>query len=195
MKNRNKQNKKYTMRYWGYSFIEGVFATFIVTIGMIAVINLMTANLTVLVNSRNQTIATFLAQEGVEVARNIRDNNWAGQSPTFNNFPTDSKDNCRVDYNSTSIPNSACNNGNNSKFLKISNGIYSHSNGSDTSFQRKIIVNYVGGNSSTASYAKVTSVVTWNSHDFPDTLDPADCNSNKYCVYATVTLNKWGGND
>jgi len=182
----------------GYSFIEGIFATLIVTIGMIAVIQLVSSSLLVLYNSRNQTMATFLAQEGAEIVRNVRDNNWAANRSTFDSsdFPTVSKsgnnNSCRVDYGSTDVLN--CSSGSN-KILQInSNGIYLYDGGSpDSQFRRQIMIEYDTGHNDTANNATVTSEVTWGGKDFPDSL--GDCDTLHNCAFTKVVLNKWGGVD
>lgn len=196
MKNREKKDFKNKLCHSGYSFVEGIVATFIVTAGMLAVIQLMSANLLVLLNSRNQTTATFLAQEGAEIVRNIRDNNWASHNQTFNNLPNGSRTDCRVDIYSSNMSNSACNNGNGGKRLqKDASGLYSHVNGNTSLFQRKIIISYDTGNSNTAAYATVTSVVNWGTDDLPDAPSASNCNLYNHCVYTSVVLNKWGGSD
>lgn len=58
------------------TFIELIAATFILAVGLVGVLGLATANV------RNQTIgsirlvASNLAREGIEIARNVRDTNW-----------------------------------------------------------------------------------------------------------------------
>lgn len=199
MKKIKKNIKRKWNGYGGYSFIEGVVATFIVTAGMLAVIQLMTASLAVLFNSRDQTAATFLAQEGAEIVRNIRDNNWAAAVNTFNgpNFPTAYEDSCRVDIYSTQIrDNVECNSGDDSKILQKSSttGVYLHNSSFPNSkFKRKIIIAYDTGSKDTASTATATSVVVWGNTSIPVAL--ADCTLLKKCVFVRVVLNKWGGTD
>lgn len=188
-----KNIRKQYENYAGYSFIEGIVATFIVTAGMLAVVQLMTASLTVLFNSRNQTMATFLAQEGVELVRNIRDNNWAAGRATFNspNFPVNDSTDCRADLYSTSINN--CGNGNNKILQKNAAGIYRYDiNSPNSGFQRKISIIYDTGNQATADVVTITSAVTWNSNDLPSTPTAANCNLASHCVFVSVVLNKWG---
>ncbi|MFA7319758.1 MAG: hypothetical protein WC022_04155 [Parcubacteria group bacterium] len=181
-------------RYKGYSFIEGVVATFIVTAGMLAVIQLMTASLTVLFNSRDQTMATFLAQEGVELVRNIRDNNWAAGVGTFDNLPSTSKKNCRIDVDAYNVLDAVCN----SSIVKTlqksaNNGIHHHGSGTDTEFKRVIWLEYDNPQKNKASTVTVTSMVVWGGASLPTT--EADCTSFKKCVFVRVILNKWGGTD
>lgn len=60
----------------GQTLIELIAATFILAVGLVGVLGLTTANV------RNQTIgsirlvASNLAREGIEIARNVRDTNW-----------------------------------------------------------------------------------------------------------------------
>lgn len=177
----------------GYSFIEGVFATFIVAVGMVMILKLVTSTLSVDVRYREQTEATLLAQEGVEVVRNIRDNNWSQGRATFEApyFPAEDRTNCWVDMNSTQFGNQ-CSNGNGNKILKKNgSGELQYTSGSNSQFSRRIIVEYNGSNNTDSSNTKITSMVLWNGSDnFPSV---ANCKLSVDCVYVSVTLNKWGG--
>lgn len=64
------------MNQRGFTLIEVLTALFVLTMGLVATAGLLTrtASLTAGVNS-NLT-ASFLAQEGLEIARNIRDTNF-----------------------------------------------------------------------------------------------------------------------
>jgi len=194
MKKIKKYRNRKTGGYDGYSFIEGVVATFIVTAGMLAVIQLMSASLTVLFNSRNQTMAAFLAQEGAELVRNIRDNNWAAGVDTFDNLPSTSKKNCRIDIDAYNILDTVCNSAITKTLQKSTNsGVHHHGSGTDTGFKRVIWIVYDTGQNNNASTATVTSMVAWGGANLPNTL--AGCTSLNKCVFVTVTLNKWGGTD
>lgn len=54
---------------------EVVITLFVVTVGIIGVVMLISNSIVHSADSRNQIIATELAQEGLELMRNIRDNN------------------------------------------------------------------------------------------------------------------------
>ena len=60
----------------GFSILEIVVAFSIITIGLVGVLSLTTQNVQVEYINKNNLIASQLAQEGLELVRNIRDNNW-----------------------------------------------------------------------------------------------------------------------
>ena len=102
----------------GFSIGEVLLAIFVLSIGMIATFSLFNAGIKNLQNERDLIVASLLAQEGVEVVRNIRDNNWAerdfsditgvgrNKPPVFrdilyaNNSTTK---NCSIDYNTEKL--------------------------------------------------------------------------------------------
>lgn len=60
----------------GFSLLEIVVAIFIIVMGMVGVVSLITQNIQVQYINRNNLIASQLAQEGLELIRNKRDKNW-----------------------------------------------------------------------------------------------------------------------
>lgn len=55
--------------------MEVLISVLVLSVGMVSVAVLITSSIKSSVDARNQIIATQLAQEGVELVRNIRDNN------------------------------------------------------------------------------------------------------------------------
>lgn len=178
-----------------FSIGEVMLSVFILGVTMVTILSLYSTGLKSFMDERDSVMAAMLAQEGVELARNIRDNNWADRTSvtdtdpkTFENFngylaKADSL-NCRVDINSTSINGGDC--GNVSKQLNIVNiagaGYYMHDNGTSTKFRRTISLNYDNNN------LIVTSFVSWDGNN-PDT---ADCKVENKCVFSESTLTDWG---
>lgn len=69
-----------------FSLIEVLVAVTVITVGLIGVIGLVIYNLSISRISPERVIAINLAQEGLEAARNIRDNNWVDPaSPAWDN--------------------------------------------------------------------------------------------------------------
>ena len=60
----------------GFSLIEIMFVVFIVSVGFIAVASLTTKTIAVAQTNKNSLIANTLAQEGIELTRYLRDQNW-----------------------------------------------------------------------------------------------------------------------
>lgn len=141
----------------GFTLIESIIAIAILTSGIIVIYGVF-YNISDQVSSTSYNlIASYLAQEGIEVIRNIRDNNWI-QNPNSNWLNENCEYGCNfeVDY-STNYNNQINPYGDN--FLNIdSNNMYSYSTLGDyspTIFKRKISI---GGSNDVFT---VTSLVTW----------------------------------
>lgn len=82
---REKNNGAFLRRrkYGGFSFIESMVAVVVLSTGIIVSVSLISKALQQTLDSRNQVIAGLLAEEGVELVRNIRDNNWASGLGSF----------------------------------------------------------------------------------------------------------------
>lgn len=60
----------------GFSLIEVVFSIGIITVGIISLLSLFSYNVRNEANNKNKLIAVYLAEESVEIVRQIRDSNW-----------------------------------------------------------------------------------------------------------------------
>lgn len=60
----------------GFTLVEVMVAVAVLSIGLMGAANLITYNISNSAKAINKTIATNLAQEGIELARNIRDTNF-----------------------------------------------------------------------------------------------------------------------
>ncbi|MFH1427060.1 MAG: prepilin-type N-terminal cleavage/methylation domain-containing protein [Patescibacteria group bacterium] len=89
MKSLEKKYKK------GFSILEVIAAIFIISLGLIGVLSLILQNIQVQYVNRNMLIGTELAQEGIELIRNIRDDNWLAGRDWDDDL---SGDNYIVDY-------------------------------------------------------------------------------------------------
>jgi len=177
--------------YAGFSFLETIISVFLISIGMIAVIGLMLSSLRESMDSRDQVIATLLSQEGIELVRSIRDNNWVNDLDSFAGFPNISRKYCFIDAIDNSIHCGATSfvlklgDEGNSTYQKI----YNYNSGTNTKFQRRIEIKY--DNDTEKNMVTVTSIVVWG--DKTPTLLEKCISSNK-CVYTKTTLGRWGGN-
>jgi len=169
----------------GFSLLEVMLVVMILSVALLVFIQVTSQSITHSIESQDSIIAAGLAQEGVELVKNIRDNNWAVKKTAFESlFPSDGD--CRIDYDSTT-----CSSG--SPELKFDPGsrFYSDAGSETTKFFRKI-------NISTPEPTKrvVTSYVIWsrpwNGSGFSEP-NLNNCNPAHKCVYATITLTQWGG--
>ncbi len=60
----------------GFSIMEATVALSIITFGMLGILSLVTQNVKADMVSKNFLVASMLAQEGLELVRNLRDENW-----------------------------------------------------------------------------------------------------------------------
>lgn len=133
-----------------FSLLEVLIAIFLITIGITGAVSLVNYSISSVAIAKSQIIAASLAQEGVEIIRNIRDSNWL-QDLAWDNGLGDGE--FRVQYDSSSL---LALDGN--SVLKIdSNGFYQYDSGNDTLFRRKITITTTG-----VSEMEVISEVTWN---------------------------------
>jgi len=124
--------------------IEVFIALLVVSVGVGGVIALVSQTSSFMSNASSQLTAMFLAQEGVEIARNIRDSNFLtihnGGSIQWDNGLTgcaSSTAGCEADYTNAVLTLQ-------DRFLNFANGFYSYSSGVATQLKRKIFVDGAG---------------------------------------------------
>ena len=172
--------------------LEVVISIFVILIGLLGVLSLMSNNLKTTMLSRDQIVASQLAQEGTELVRFIRDNNIASSaSDQFLHLEEVSgSDQCVIfadsDLDSWSTSSASfCNKGTSSGgpyalYLNQATGFYgSSSTGIATKFSRRISIIDEGSSDKKV----VISVVSWNGSYPPE----SDCSLAKKCVaYKTI---------
>jgi len=60
----------------GFTILEVVVAISLITVGITAIFTLYQQTISITRVSSQRLIAAYLAQEGIEIVRNIRDTNW-----------------------------------------------------------------------------------------------------------------------
>lgn len=131
----------------GFSLMEVIVSVAIITTGLVGLIGLVSFSISGIKPGKAKIIAVALAQEGVEIIRNIRDNNWL----SYKNWKTNLEEGTyRVQYNQLTPFSYA------DKPLKIDNGFYQYDSGSNTPFTRTITIEYIAYNQ-----IKVISQVDW----------------------------------
>lgn len=162
----------------GFSFVEVMVSVFLVSVGLLAALSLLTKGLSETMDSRNQLIASLLAQEGVELVRSVRDTNWANGRDSFIGIPNGTY---AIDYKLTGFDSSK-------KQLKLdSDGFYQGDAGTPTKFFRKIDLSEPIPNQKT-----VRSIVAWGIAIATQIPSMSDCNTAHKCAYTEDTLTKWG---
>lgn len=142
----------------GFSIAEVMIAlailTFILTSGLAAV----SSNLRTALFFTNELTAINLAQEGVEIIRNIRDNAWHSGSACFEDAIRSGS--YSLDYNANSLSDSV---GGNPLLRRDSRGFFNYSDGTDTIYRREIeLTDEAGGGAPCTVYKKkVAAEITW----------------------------------
>ncbi|OGZ83608.1 MAG: hypothetical protein A2599_02320 [Candidatus Staskawiczbacteria bacterium RIFOXYD1_FULL_39_28] len=164
----------------GFTIIEIIIAVFVLTIGIIGVFSAFYVIVFLSQDSVDRFTATYLSQEGIEIARNIRDTNWLNYGN--NNTPTEvnawdqfladraggSNDFFwQADYRTAPVFDEAFNLQwyNNENYLKIfgTEGFYEYRNcdsenpDCETKFKRKITASILNQHS-----IRVLSEVSWD---------------------------------
>jgi len=127
-----------------FTLIELVVSIFIILLTLGGVFSLLYQTLKVTSDLPDQLIANYLAQEGMEVVRNIRDTNWikgqewntglTGCSSTCTGC--NCSDGCALTYYSSTLDNYS------NTPLHIYNGYYNQTTlGSETLFRRRVVIN------------------------------------------------------
>ncbi|XOB41129.1 MAG: type IV pilus modification PilV family protein [Candidatus Nealsonbacteria bacterium] len=165
---RNQKENKFFKK--GFTLLEVIVAVFILTVGVGGSFALIQQTLFAAAMAQSRIIAAYLAQEGIEIIRNIRDNNWLEQRESSEVLWNDGLNNClppnsccEADYE-TDTPSSypplttiaGCT-FNDLRYLNIDNsGFYSYSGDNQTKFKRRIFIELID-----TDKIKVEVVVEW----------------------------------
>lgn len=147
----------------GFTLLEVIIAVFILTVGVVGAFLLVerTAIFTQLTFSQLQ--AAYLAQEGMEIVRNIRDSNFLkiakGINIAWDKGLTGCHLGCEADYNARALVPYA------SRYLKINGGFYNYDFGTQTKFKRKITIQRIG-----PDILRVEAEVSWLERGVPYSL-------------------------
>lgn len=143
----------------GFSIIEVMVAIYIITMGLMGVFSLVSQNIRVQQINKNNLVASQLAQEGLELVRNIRDENWITVGSEWNEdlsastFAIDYRGRNDKDDNADDIDDAEAR-----LYINSTTDFYTHlsSGNTATSFYRLITINSV-----TADSINVVCLVQW----------------------------------
>lgn len=155
----------------GFTLIETLFAILIFSASLVSLMSIAGRGIAAARSAREQTVAHYLAQEGLEVVRNIRDTNYINQQSWDTDFDFCIKsDPCQLDYQGsvdipklvpcTTDPNKGCQMGE-------SNGAFVNENTgqSPSGYFRKIYIipSDLDTLTGKAKEYKAVSIISWKS--------------------------------
>ena len=197
----------------GFSIIEVLLATFVLSVGLVAVTTLLSSSLARSFENRKIITATGLAQEGIELVYHVRDTNYLVPEPAFptsgvREFPgvSNTRDFCRLTKDETSF---VLNGGNKNCFrnsndpaqrfsLDLVGGYYTHQP-AVTQFARVLTVDL--DDPGDPKSATISSIVWWGGSDQrpanvfqginADQVHLEHCTIANRCVSAQAILTDW----
>lgn len=135
----------------GMTFLELLMAMFVLTVGISGVAALLHTTVSASNDGVLRLQAAYLAGEGVEIVRNIRDDNLLNHRDWLTGIDTDCSY-CEVEYNLRTLTERE--NLESLNYLK-EDDFYNYSNGIDSIFKRGIAITNYG------DYIEVRSTVYW----------------------------------
>ncbi|OGD30087.1 hypothetical protein A2833_01480 [Candidatus Azambacteria bacterium RIFCSPHIGHO2_01_FULL_44_55] len=142
----------------GFSLLETVIAMGIIMVGLASALVLMSSSTAAVATVRERLVAANLVQEGFEIVRNVRDNNWLQGLP-FNNNLADGT-NYDGEYSGATLINYGVSLPP-ALLFNAATGFYSHTGGGTaTPYTRKITIS----NASPVEI-KVEVSVTWTNRN------------------------------
>jgi len=137
----------------GFTLMEVIVAVGIIITALVTVVGVISFSISSIRLNKSKTIAFGLAQEGLEIVRNIRDNNWLDNKRTIANWREGlGAGDARAQYDLGALMSFA------SVPLRLNEqGFYQYNSGSNTIFYRKINIEYLSDNQ-----IKVTARIDWN---------------------------------
>ena len=123
----------------GFTLVEVFVAITVLSVGVVGSFGVLPAMIKNQAMSSDIFLASQLANEGLELVRNLRDSNWLSGNDWDNGLMSCSLM-CEIDYNDTVLVAV-----NQNRFLKIdSNNFYNYESGTASKFKRKITIQKIG---------------------------------------------------
>lgn len=138
--------KKVTLQK-GFTLVETLVAIFVLTLSITGPLFIAQQSFISAVTARDRTTASFLAQEGVEYIRSVRDHNYLSGRAWLTGLSTciGGGRACTIDPIGTYPRIGSCTNGNCPPLQKTSSGIFGYQNGvENTKFIRTIRITQDG---------------------------------------------------
>lgn len=150
----------------GFTLIETLFAILIFSAALVSLLAIAGKGIVATGQVKNETVAFYLAQEGIEVARNFRDSNFVAEEAWDLGFASTPDCSiamgCYLDFSNGGVPLLVENHGADEVFFNL--GMYTNQNqgGTPTGFHRYVRLVPIANGGTPDEYT-VTSTVWWQS--------------------------------
>lgn len=135
----------------GFTLIESMIAVALIVSGLTGILTLINRAFGFSNNAFNRLTAANLAQEGIELVRNTRDNNWLNRRAWDFGLADDG---CGGPYQADYKEGLKCHNG--QPLLFDENIGYNNTEGKVSFFERKLFIQHISSNE-----IKITVIVSW----------------------------------
>lgn len=123
----------------GFTLVETLVAIVVLTLSITGPLFIAQQSFNSAVTARDRTTASFLAQEGIEYIRSVRDHNYlSNEANWLQDLDVCLGGNCTIDTSVSTYPLIEACAGNCDPLKKSSSGFYGYQNGNDTNFVRTI---------------------------------------------------------
>lgn len=171
----------------GFSFGETLLAVFVLSVGLLSVVKLFEVSINQSLVIRDAMIASELAQEGAELVRNVRDNDFAAGGTGFASFNS-TRRHCYIAVDNPNLNCYASQSGTLRYNLTYSGGQYV-STTSASKYRRYLNIQYSSGSD---AQAIVKSFVVWEEASLPPSSgSTSNCSIQNKCVYTETILKNW----
>jgi len=118
----------------GFTIIELMAVIFVFSVGVSAMMFLVARIFSYDNIVSSKLVAAYLAQEGIEIVRNMRDGNWIDGAVAWDHGINEGE--FEIDYNDSGLSTWV----GEGRFLRIRQDFYNYDSGQPTKFKRKIII-------------------------------------------------------
>jgi len=149
-----KKNRK-IVNFPGFTLVEVMVALSIIMVGMLGAFGLVNQTISVAKTASMQLTAAYLAKEGIELVKSIRDNNYLNihynDTGTWSDGLQFCEFGCGVDYTMLALDSAYAD-----MALKHDGSFFNYTSGTITPYRRKIEVDTY------ADYVNIRVIVTWS---------------------------------
>ena len=130
----------------GFTLVETLVAIFVLTLSITGPLFIAQQSFTSATTARDRTTASFLAQEGIEYIRSVRDHNFlSNEANWLQDLNACFVGNCVIDASVPVYPSVTACSGTCSPLKQTSNGFFGYQSGEDSKFTRTISMTQIQG--------------------------------------------------